>query len=1344
MVTKSGGVLSVVLSLATVLVSAWAAEYDTGGPLAGYKLPLFPTQHGEKPGQPGELPGKHDADPLAPCFELNPGSPELYRNYWFKYCPSRSFFDRQSKVRGWVAPNIPGAGKAEDYAAPLYWVPRHDAVVNTGLRWKALPIVRCTVGSPVLKLDLGELEVGVYALRFIAAVPTEQLKPFRTPLFVRAKINDGPKGETNSYRIRLGYCDEFYSIAEIYFHADERRSYRAEVAVDEGSGVEMLLHEISLDDALAGVALRAIKSRKTLPEAGPPAPANLEPPKEQRLARDAEIWNAFPRVNAQAFGHGWMGGDEHTLRRNVTIGVPGKTPREIADEFGDWQPAKGDVFLVNKKLDLTYTMDDLRQGKPLPAPYPHRDDGAGLFFPDPADPGKGHIWSPIANEVQNRLRNYPGTLVRGNVAKYLKTGDTSAAREAAVALARWAYAFPTIDAANFLLYVTRDPGPYGRDIRCRRRDSTASFYPHYPLYVDPILYDYDRIFDYIKDNAELAESVGRFVPWVKTPQDVVKLIDAYLVQTTAKRILRYHYYTDPMDIANAAAVVGDTKVTDPWMEWLFSKTFIYPLPPVGIADAMITGCCRDGCEYIGSTYYAQGEGAIRVAESLERYLKAGGNPKYDLSDKARYPKPVAQCYWRLRNVVAGWDFVRIGDVCGPDKTAGHTLRDLGFAARGWEWTADPRFAFILKHYVGRKEQSDADWAKIEEAAAKLKRAPWLDLRSRVMPMWAGVLESGLEHDDPRFRRAAYVRVGFGWGHQHADTMDLQVVAQGCPATIDGGQRSGYSSPSDGTTRVHNLVEVDGRGFQGYSWVRSLADAPGARYLMAEAEPPEGTTLFRRQVALIDVDEGHGSHPLPIEAQKPGSKLPGGAGVPPAAGGGAGILPANSYVFDVFRVAGGKTHTYCFHGTVEDDFQWNVADAKPVPENDESEIGQYLGMFKSLPDKRFAGTAPDILEATWRQTRDPKLFGNERMHRGPNYSDDLPRRFTRLHLLDAKGAKAMRGSLNCRNFKYDFACLMAQRQAQGDSARPFVALIEPFVGEPFIVSKRLLEVNDGSRATPPYRAVAIEVKTKNGHKDICFADGPVVGHPCTVPEANMAVCAQFAYYSTDNEGMRQATMVGGAYIDVPGIRLRVTERYRSANVVKVDYLAKTLWIDQPWPATTRPAMFEIGVPGHWTTYTALDVRPDGNLTRITVENGADYFRSGIEEVNGEKGTVRCALNPTMGNRPGINKGWVASNDEMTTFWRADIIGDKPANLFKLTGAPVTKEAFGKAGVLRLWEYGVGDTVRQSTFASVRRVAPGQFELTADVDVTVTLPDGKPRTVGSEELAKGSGVVKIGAP
>ena len=90
---------------------------------------------------------------------------------------------------------------------------------------------------------------------------------------------------------------------------------------------------------------------------------------------------------------------------------------------------------------------------------------------------------------------------------------------------------------------------------------------------------------------------------------------------------------------------------------------------------------------------------------------------------------------------------------------------------------------------------------------------------------------------------------------------------------------------------------------------------------------------------------------------------------------------------------------------------------------------------------------------------------------------------------------------------------------------------------------------------------------------------------------------------------------------------------------------------------------------------------------------------------------------MKPRPGIDKNWVASDDDMTTFWRADVVGDKT---FRLQPGPINREMFGKAGVLRLWEYGVGDTVRQSTFASIRRLDGDTYVLSADVDVEVSLP------------------------
>ncbi|MFP4058193.1 MAG: hypothetical protein ACLF0G_15100 [Candidatus Brocadiia bacterium] len=1333
-----------------------AAEYLTGGPLAGVKLPRFPTQHGEKPGYPGCIPermrGGGQVEDMgqeyvewgpqgqAPEMHLAPGSVEHWRAYMFKYMPIRSFFDRQSQVRRFVAPDLPGAGPAHaaSYAEPVWWVPRHAAPRPTGRHRKPVPVVRMKAGEPVLRLDLNELPVGLYVVRLVGAVAPEQCRPFREPLFVRMSVNDRPDGGRSAYRVRVGYCEQFYSVAELAFHAPQRRRYQAEVAVDRGSTVDLLVHTVSVDDALAGTLRRALKTRTTIgPPLEVPMPAGLD--QAERLARDAAIWRAFPPPNAQGsgirVGHGGYG-----AIRGVAAGTPDLLGEQIHERHGAWVPwgratrdmelpqgvGPAEVFLANPKLGLLYTVDDLHASRPLPDPYPFKDDGAGLYFPHPEEPAKGRVWTPIGAAV-HQARRATYRAIGQALERCRKSGDYQDAHDAAIRLCRWACAFPRLDFAEYLSNAVHEAGPFGRDFSCRRRATAANFLPHYPLYVKPILFHYDQLFEFIRHNPLLARSVGRFVPWVKSPEDVIELIDVYLVQTTAKRILRYHYHTDPMDIANLAAVVGDTEVTDPWMEWLFSRTFIYPLPVAGIQDTMISGTTREGTEFVGSTYYAQGEGALRIAQALDRYHAAGGNPRFDLSDPARYPKPTAHAWWRIENVVGGWDFLRVGDVCGPDKPPGHTLRDLGFARAGWRWTRHPKFAFILKHYLGRGELEDEEWAAIEAAAARCPRAPWLGNRSRVLPMWAAVLESGLDHDDPRFRRAATLRVGYGMGHHHNDTLDLQVVAHGLPMTVDGGQRPGYSVPPDRMSRIHNVVEVDGRSHRDHSWVTALADHRGARYAAATATPPPGATTFRRQVALIAAGEPRRPRRLSPAQQRPRAELPP-AGIPP-----------NAYVFDVFRVAGGSRHTYCFHGPLNDDFAWNVEGAAP-PEPG-SDAAHYLRVFKLKPQLSRVGTAPQILTATWRMAIEvPGPGAGEKEMLGKNYDPQAPRKFTRLHLLGVEGAEAMRGQFVCRRWNYDYTNLMVSRRA--DAGQPFAAVIEPYVGEPFLASVRLLPVE------PAGQGVAVEVTTRLGRTDLCFADAER-GPARTIAGHGVEVAAEFAYVATDDQGLSQATLVGGTRLATPHVRLVPRAARRAARVVKADYLARKLWLDQPWPARTTPAVLEVGLPGtdHKTTYTALRVAPAEGGSVVDLQRGADTYRSDIEEVRPD-GLVRCTLKPMCDTVRGGREGWVASDDRRSRFWRADYLGGKT---FKLTGGPVTREAFGQAGVLRLWECGAGDTAVQRTSASLRRVGEGRFALRADVALELSLPartieasaDGDPWRTLDGRRAEGWTTVSIPA-
>jgi hypothetical protein len=849
------------------------------------------------------------------------------------------------------------------------------------------------------------------------------------------------------------------------------------------------------------------------------------------------------------------------------------------------------------------------------------------------------------------------------------------------------------------------PGAYGRDTRCRRRDTMPEFggntYAHH----------YDQLFDFIKGNEDVAKSINRFIPWVNSSEDVIALLDTYLMQNLAKNYLRYHYYwsNEPAMVVTPATILGDRQFTKDWMEWLFAKTFVYPLPASGLQELMVTGNDRQGVGYIGSYSYGCGEIAWPQGVAVEEYVETGGDPKYDLRDPKRYPKTAASTYFTLDSRMAGLYWPRVGDVAGPEKSYAQWFNTLENPSRvGWKWTKDPRFAFVLKQYFARKDETDAEWKAIEGASATVKRAPWLDNRSRFLPNWFGLLESGVEQDDFRFRRNVYLRIGQGWGHQHGDTLDLQFHAHGYPMTIDGGQRGGYSSPGDSTTRVHNLVEVDEAGWMGHSWLTALTDTPGARYMSAEAEPPANHTdvnLYRRQVALVDVDEGQGSKPLTPQQCGPGGKL------------NPSVVTPNSYIFDVVRVSGGKVHTYCFHGPVEDEMVANWANKQPmnlVPEPDKT----YLSRFP-IQATSFAGDAPDVAEATWRMIRG-QGWGNEQAMAGVIWNEASPRKFTRLSVFDAKGARMLSAQLDCRYGKYQFTNMYVQKRNDAQADAVFPALIEPYVGDPFIASKRLLPI--AGNEEDARKAVAVEVTTKNGHTDICFADG----RPDKTREvAGLKIAGEFAFYGKDDEGLRQATLSGGTLLAAPGVTLQVAVRERTGKVVKSNYLEKTITLDQAWPVGMNGRTFEIGLPHHMTTYTVQGVKTAGTQSEIKLSGGGDFYLSYVVDAEPEKGIIYGHAGFSLSDGapcPGIDKGWVASNDTMTRFWRAEYLGgsrEQQRYGFKLTGAPLSQTDFKPGDFFRLWEYGVGDSVRQSTYTSVRRVARGVFELVADADVIVSL-------------------------
>ncbi|NUN92866.1 MAG: heparinase II/III family protein [Verrucomicrobiae bacterium] len=1351
-----------------------AGDEEIGGPLEGPKLPLFPTQHGEPAGYPGWLP-QHlnkttDDEHLQPAAQdqpappapevsarpgglwperqLYPGSVEHWRAYWMKYVPVRALFDAGTLRKVWTAPNLPGASSPlENYASPVYRVPRHRPPHPTGKFDAPAPVLRVLPNTTFFDADLGELPIGMYTVRVVGAVETKDLETLRKPIYLRFTINDGISGETHASRLRIGYQDEFYSVAEFYFNAPARRTYRVSLRSDADSLLPLLVQCVDLHDVLAGSARRAIKTRPTLctPEErailrrqktpAKPPPTKIED-MAARLAEDERLWSSHPPINAQ---YGGMYGLNHGYGAKVVFGAQGKTMEQLEKECGKWTlyapkekayPVLDSTLLINWKQNLRYTIADLTALKPLPGEGAIPDCGASVFTPA-QEGASAQNYTVIADSLVGRQRLFNRMMAEAAM-RYHETGDLEAGWSAAIQLCRLAWQFPSFDMTQSLGAHLSDPGGFDREYRNRRRDPSLNNPGFDGAGAGWMMQTYDRVFDVIKENSDLAKSVGRFIPWIKTPQDVIELIDVWLVQQQAKRILRYHTLLDnePTWIVEPATVLGDRSVTDPWMRWLFAKAYIYPNIPNGLGDIAITGNDRDGVGYIGSWFYITGEQSGKYAQALDAYLRAGGNPKYALNDASRFPAIARAPYFMLETWLAGLQFPRIGDVGGPDKGyAASFSATLPLISSGWRWTRDPKFAWVIRHEIGRHFETDAEWSEIERAAARVARSPRFENRSRVLSNWFGALETGLEHDDYRFRRAVMLRVGQGYGHAHNDTLDLQIYAHGVPMTVDGGQRPGYNKPGDATTRLHNVVEVDGKEWQGHAWIRSLTDGEGARYMLAEAPAPFGAGIVqRRQVALVDVDEGRGSTKLGPEGFGPSAKLPG------------GVLTPNSYVVDVARVSGGQQHTYCFHGPLEDELVTNVSQPVPYEKLPEPEQA-YVSIFQNeeipgypMKSLRWGGDAPATLTATWRMARsltNTTALGEARIH--PSFDPESPRKYTRLHLLDQAGTRVLTGWSWCRKWKYGYNCLYAQRKGAAPMASVFPAIIEPYTGEPFITNARLLEVTDNDRDAN--RAVAFEIVAQDrlaeapGQRtDLVFVDG----HPEKTRQTPAgSFSAEFALVSSDAKGLRQASLGGGTTLATPLVEMRLAARERTGKVTRVDHARQELELapdaGAPWPGgpALEGRVFEVGLAPKWTTYTIRQVSSAGSSKSVTLNTvgGSAFYSSRILRTDPGKREVAClsGMGPVIeAVRPGLDKNLVVSDAAEKHFWRATYTGRtaKDDYAFHLD-APFTENELPVGGTLRVWEYGVGDTVRQATFANLRRRADGSYDLTGDTDLTLRL-------------------------
>ncbi len=1251
---------------------------------------LYPSQFGP-PGWPGKDPelmglyGYRGNNWGWPEMIPYPGAAEHIRVNMQRYIPVYPIYHANTLVKDFRATTLPGMHEDQitEYAEPVYRVPKYcypnpeegrfTDVIKLGKYREPVKVVRFDQHHKPVSLEIGKLKPSSYAVRLIAATDSERVQQSSRRLVIHLEVNDGPNGETNTYKKRCAASDQFYSVVEFFFMAPTTREYRITVRVDASSELPLYLYNIDVHDRFAQLANRAGKrsasfydekerAAKWAAAGGPKLDTRS---KKERMDADADQWTRLPTLNSQPRG-------DERFWTSVVTSVLRLPPDKVDDGMGIDVHGSDMIWNVPEEEYATHKRAGSYEAAALAGRYWRLQ--RQTYYGKAAEIGRD----------LGRLRRWHSRYGGRDVTLYEETGDEAAARRVALRLAMISVMnmFNMDGFRQQMVAIDCIPelGWNQGDLAFRRRK--PAFYGQLEK-----VKEFDTVFPYIRDNAELAESLGRFIPWIKTVEDMHRFYEVGLIQLPAHETMLYqrrNAYLSGSWMSWYIACQQDPEITKPWLHWLFRYVWTYPRMPAGVDETMFMSWTRDGTTTIGSTYYSH-TSLTALRDILKNLTPPGQDPMKSLPIQVRVPELLCRAYWESRFtqdcMVAGGYRFWIGDVSGPTRTR--------FKATGT--AADT--------HVDAKN------------------------RSRVLSNWFGVLETNVDEDDFRQRRAAGLRVGWGMGHAHDDPLDLQIWALGVPLAGDWGCRGGYCFPDSKILESHNTV-VAGALLKDkkHRWVSSIADAEGARYLMGRARC-DG--FYGRQLALIDVDD-----PTP-----------------------------NSYVVDIFRVRGGKKPYYAFHGPPPDEFHTNVENVKK---------GYPKELEKPLfdPEHNWYGTISSRLIATWRMSREPMKLewqpsekkkksltwfgmpgskpekqimtvpGAEKMAMGADFDPSEPRKHIRMHLLGHNGAVAFgrRGyGVRAEKFINDMLYVFPA-DWQGQTVFPVV--FEPFGDERIIRDVRLLcdekSVQDSSAP------IAIEIRLRNQRRDMVYT-ALRDSESFTVPEYG-EVRGEYAFLSYDADGLRQATLVGGTRLQAEGVEISLPRPAYEGEIVAGLASERTLTLSGVLPKSAEDDVMEVGPPDRRTSYTIKSV----DAKKVVTHKDFALAMTRIKGFLMEDGMpfTNCKIYSAS--------GVPISNEKGDQWWRLGrpyelIDKEKPwpdggtahpaeipprGKAVRLVGKAAPREHMVEGQRIWVHEMGVGDRYRLPIHVNVIRRDDGTYDVRSNGEAKVTIA-GKPANVREPE-------------
>lgn len=412
-----------------------------------------------------------------------------------------------------------------------------------------------------------------------------------------------------------------------------------------------------------------------------------------------------------------------------------------------------------------------------------------------------------------------------------------------------------------------------------------------------------------------------------------------------------------------------------------------------------------------------------------------------------------------------------------------------FLWRLYEATGDAAFVQAMVHANGGKvdgiphdlfvDDSDAIRQRIRDVIQT--EGPDIRLGSVNKEQWhIAILRSG-EGDAAR---AAWVHYGVEDNHRHWDGMNLGLFAKGLDLMPDFGyppvQFGGWNNPKADwyrNTVSHNTVVVDEQNHADGSGTTTLwCDTNLLSAVRVSCPDMVRGTRFERTVVMVN------------------------------------IADSDAYLLDVFRVAGGKTHEKYMHshfGTIEAE----GLTLEPAPDH---KPGGQMRNFRRDPSPKPGWSV------TW-NVRD------EYDYLPPDTPVHL--RYTDL----TKEAEAYtceawitKGSYESSKEAWIPRIKVRRSDPQGELESTFVAVIEPYGAMSNIEQIRRLPVTDTAGAELSDLFVAVEVRLRNGHRDLLVASGVEPGGKAPilrVPAWDLETDAELCVVRKDGGGKVTRAVVG---------------------------------------------------------------------------------------------------------------------------------------------------------------------------------------------------------------------------